>query len=688
MLLEPTTIAVIGASPEEEKLGHYILKNIQSQGFKGAIYPINPKHEEILGLKAYTSVTEIDEPIDMAVIVTPAPTVVDLAKECASKRVQCLVVISAGFGEIGTKECYEREQALLQICADANMRLIGPNCLGILRPSIGLNASFATNLPRTGTVALISQSGAMAVALMDQSIDLHIGYSLVASIGNKADMDESDFLELCEADPQTKVIGLYLESIKNGKRFMTLAQRIAPHKPIVLIKSGVSKQGSAAVSSHTGALAGSGAAIEALCRQTGVRQTKTSGEFLDELRILSTQPQLASPNIAIVTNAGGPGVLATDEAERVGLSMPSMSDRTAALLTAALPSSASIKNPIDIIGDALADRYDTALAACASDPGVDGLVVILTPQIMTPCTAIAQSVIALRTAHPLLPVATSFMGSDSVREAKKLLEEHGIPNFATPEEAVRALACLRMPAISQYVPIVGPADDDRSSAAAGMLKGKRGLLDESLINDLLSLYGLPVMEQALAQTEADALSLAEQIGYPIVAKISSPDILHKTDMGGVHVNIRSPKALTRAYREIMANAKTNAPTAGIRGILIQKFLPAGNEFIVGAVRDPSFGPLVMVGLGGIYTELFNDTSFRIAPLGEPDAYDMLTELKSWKLLKGMRGQQASDVDAIASAIAGVERLMLDCPTIHELDLNPILIFEKSVAIADAKVIVR
>ncbi len=687
--LEPTSIAVIGASAEEKKLGHYILKNLLTQGYKGIVYPVNPKHPELMGVKAYPSIEAIPGDVDMAVVVTPAATVPDVAEACGKKKVKTLVVISAGFGELGTEEGHAREQQLLDIAKKYNMSMVGPNCLGVLRPSIGLNASFAVSAGAAGNVALVSQSGAMAVALMDKSAELSMGFSFVASIGNKADMDECDFLEICETDPKTGVIGLYLESIKDGARFMEVANRVGRTKPIVLIKSGVSKRGGLAVSSHTGALAGSSAAIDALCRQTGIHRAKSTDEFLDLLRTLGAQPALLSPKIAVITNAGGPGVLATDAAEREDLVLVNLSEETKAKLKPALPPAASVANPVDVLGDALADRYVAAITACAHDPEVDGIAIMLTPQVMTPCAEIATAIVAAAKSHPLVPIVAGFMGADSVKEARKILGKGGIPNFETPEATIHALKTLagkKRPA--ENVRPEHPDAGKRRSAAAGLLKGKVGLLSEETVEELLEMYELPIPDQAVARSAQEAVEHAEEIGYPVIAKVSSPDILHKTDVGGIRANLKTPEETKQAYADIMKNCSEKMPSAGINGVLIQKFLPIGNEFIVGALRDPAFGPLIMVGLGGIYTELFRDTAFRIAPVTEEQAYAMLQELKSWKLLLGMRGKGQADIAELARVITAISNLVADNKHIRELDLNPVLVHEKGVIIADVKIVVE
>lgn len=683
--LEPRSVALIGASGEEKKLGHYILKNLLESGYKGKIFPVNPKHDELLGVPCFHSVFDIPENPDMVVIVTPAATVPALAEECGKKNVKTIVVISAGFGETGTKEGHAAEEELKKTCEKYEMSMVGPNCLGVLRPKIGLNASFAATPDKAGDVALLSQSGAMAVALLDAAAHQHLHFSFVASIGNKTDLDEVSFLEVCEKDPETKVIGLYLESIKDGRSFVEVAKRIGKKKPIILIKAGVSARGAKAVSSHTGALAGSTAGLDAACEAAGIHRARNTQEFLALLTLLRSSPPLLSRNVAIITNAGGPGVLATDAAESAGLCLAELSDKTVTTLKSALPPAASSANPVDVLGDALGDRYKAALTAVASDPNVDGIAILLTPQVMTPCVDIARAIVAAKKTRSMLPVTTSFMGGAQVAEARSILRQNGIASFETPEEAVRGLSLL----LKEDEDIAAEDDatgDDRAAAARQLLKGRTGLLSEEIAAELFALYDLVVPEQAVATSGSEAQSIAESIGYPVIAKVSSPDIIHKTDVGGVRVNLKTPNDVKKAYDEIVKACTKNVPGAAIRGVLLQQFLPIGNEFIVGGLNDPSFGPLVMAGLGGIYTELFKDTSFRLAPVGEKESYEMLASLKSWKLLSGMRGKGALDIDALSNVIRKISLMLSDCPRITEIDVNPVLVGNTGVVIADTKVV--
>lgn len=679
-ILEPKSIAIIGASSTPGKVGHDICKNLLTQGYDGSVYPINPKGGEILGVKAYSRIADVPNTVDLAIIVIPATTVPDAVKECVQKNVPTVMIISAGFSEVHTEQGRKLEEQVLQIVANTPTKIIGPNCLGLLRPSIGMNASFAKELPPNGSIALVSQSGAMAVAIMDGAKEANLGFSTVASIGNKAHLDESDWLELLENDPKTHVVGFYLESIKDGQRFMQIAKRIVQKKHIVLLKSGVSEHGKTAASSHTGALAGNDAAIDAACLQTGIHRARNSGELLNMLQVLSTQPVLLSRNIAIITNAGGPGILATDAAEKYGVHLPSFEEKTLTLLKQYLPTTAGLVNPIDVIGDADAKRYKAAIEACGNDQNIDGMCIILTPQVMTPVEEIAELIVASSKKFPLMPITTCFMGGSSVQTARHILQAGSIPTFATPEQAVQMLSMLQKRTVvsTQIQPKIGAAVLGENLPS--------GLLPENSAKELFAYYNLPLPPDGVAKDSNEAIVLANDIGYPVVAKISSPDIIHKTDVGGVVANIQNDAELESAFSTIMHNVNLHNPNANIQGIFIQKFLPIGNEFILGAMRDATFGPLIMVGLGGIYTELFKDTSFRIAPVQTVESYHMLEELKAWKLLLGMRGAKQSDIDAVAKIIQTLSTIMLSEPRIKEIDINPLLVGSSDVVFADVKII--
>lgn len=685
-LLDPKSVAVIGASATQGKVGHDILSNLLIQKFRGRVVAVNPKGERILGCPTYASVSAMPEAVDLAVVAIPAPLVAATLRECGEKGIKNVVVITAGFKETHTPEGDKLEEELLTIAKQYNLTLVGPNCLGILRPSIGLNASFAKDIPPAGNVALISQSGSTAVAIMDQSAQLGLSFSAVFSIGNKTVLNEVDYLRLCMDDDKTTAIGLYLENIDHGTEFLETARAISPRKPIILLKAGTTEQGRRAAQSHTGALAGSDAPLQTLCDQAGIHLTRTMDDFIDTIAVLSNQPALPSRNIAIVTNAGGLGILAADAATRAGLTLPALAEDGQRDLAPKLPASASLRNPFDLIGDAKTDRYEAAIRAIRSDPNIDGIVVLLSPQIMTPCSEIADVVIREMRNVKLMPITTCFMGGDIVMDARRKLQSHNIPTFPTPERAINALARL-FPRKATLTGMSCVPDGDTSRKAKELMKGSQGLLDDDRVRDLFSLFGLPADPYRICKTAEEAADAAAELGYPVAVKIHSPDILHKTDVGGVRLGLKSNDDVRTAFREIMATVGNRSPAARVEGVLVQKMLPAGHEFIVGATRDPNFGPLIMVGLGGIYTELFRDTVFRIAPIGKEDAYRMLEELRSWKMLLGMRGNQQSDISGLAELIGNVSNLVCNCPEIRELDLNPVIVRSDGVHIADAKIVV-
>jgi acetyltransferase len=685
--LDPRSIAVIGASADEGSVGYDILHNLLSQGYAGEVYPVNPKHDVLQGKPAFRSVKDIPNAVELAVIIVPAKIVPTVLRECGEKGVHAVVVISAGFGETHTEQGKLLEEQLVQIAHEYDIALIGPNCLGIIRPSAGMNASFAKEAPPNGGIALVSQSGATAVGIMDAAQERGLGFSTVLSIGNKAVMTETDFLSLCEQDEHTTVIGLYLEDIRSGQEFLRAAAAVTAKKPIVLLKSGVSEQGRRAASSHTGALAGDDAAIDAACKQAGIRRAHNFDEFLDLLLTLSTQPPLLSRRIAVITNAGGPGILATDAASAKKLELASLDAKNAKALAALLPPAASVGNPIDVLGDAAADRFQAALDACTKDKHIDGIVVLVTPQVMTPCEDIAQAILRTQKRASMMPIVASFIGGASVRSATVILAAAGIPALPSPERAVHALAALLPTDEQPRVWQQATRNTQRPAAATALLKKSDGLLPPDVTRELFALYDLALPQQAVAHSSAEAAAIAKKIGRTVVAKVNSPDILHKTDVGGIQTNLRTPEDASAAYNDIEKNIRQNAPSAQWDGVLIQEFLPLGREFIVGGLRDPSFGPLVMVGLGGIYTELFRDTAFRIAPVTEEESFEALQQLTSWKLLLGMRGQSQANIAELARVVQRVSEMLAELEQIRELDINPVLVGEEAVAIADAKVIV-
>ncbi|HIP86909.1 MAG TPA: CoA-binding protein [Anaerolineales bacterium] len=675
----PSSVAVIGASRDPEKLGYAVLSNLKEGGFKGTLYPINPKADEILGLKAYPSILDVPGPVDLAVLVIPYPFVPAVLEQCGQKGVPAVVVISAGFREAG-REGLEREQELIEIARRYNIRLVGPNCLGVIDTATPLNATFAAGMPPAGPMAFMSQSGALGTAVLDLALAGRIGFSRFVSLGNKADVDEIDLLEAWEDDPASRVILIYVEGLKDGQRFMEVARRVTRKKPVVAVKSGVTRAGSRAVSSHTGSLAGSEAAYRAAFRQAGVIRAGSMERLFDYARAFAYQPLPAGDRVAIVTNAGGPGILATDALEHAGLRLARLKPETIESLTADLPSAASAANPVDVLGDALADRYEHALRLVLADPGVDAVIVIVTPQAMTQIEETAHIVgrIAQQTDKPILGC---FMGEARIAAGVEVLRRYGVPNYSFPERAAEALAAMVAYRKEQERPIYPPErfDVDRDAVRRVLDKARsegRVSIGDAEARVILEAYGFPVPPSRLAATPEEAIEAAEEMGYPVVLKVASPDILHKTDVGGVKLNLRSAEDVRDAFDLIMYRSTRYVPDARIWGCLVQKMVPGGREVLIGMSRDPQFGPLVAFGLGGIYVEALKDVVFRVAPFSRQEAEEMIREIRSYPLLEGVRGEPPADHEAMVGALCRISQLVTDFPEIVELDINPLMVFNE------------
>ena len=674
----PQSVAVIGASRAKEKLGHGVLANLIEYGYPGQIYPINPKADEILGLKCYPSVLDVPGPIDLAIVVIPAQFVAAVLEECGQKGVKGVVIISAGFREAG-REGVKRERKIVDIAKRYKMRLVGPNCLGIIDTVCPLNASFAAGMPPKGTIAFMSQSGALCTAILDWALAAGIGFSHFVSLGNKADVAEVDLLEAWENDPHSNVILTYIEGLPAGRKFMEVARRVTRRIPVIAVKAGTTSAGSRAVSSHTGSLAGSERAYEAAFRQSGVLRAESIQHLFDYSLAFAYQPVLRGKRIAIVTNAGGPGVMATDALEREGLSLTSLSRDTIEFLRTHLPPAAHIYNPVDVLGDALADRYGLALEAVLKDKNVDGVIVILTPQVMTEIEETARLVgeIAARYDKPVLGC---FMGEAKVSAGIKILNEHKIPNYPFPERAVGAMrAMMDYRRWLERPPLkVEEFEVDREKVKeifAQVRAEGRVTIGDAEAREIMQAYGIPIPQSKLARTPEEAVEIAEEIGYPVVMKVASPDILHKTDIGGVKLNIASATDVRDAFDLLVYRATRFMPDAEIWGCLVQEMVKEAKEVIVGMNCDPQFGPLVMFGLGGIYVEALRDVSFRVAPFSRQEAEEMIREIRSYELLKGVRGERPADIAAIVDCLLRVSQLATDFPEIVELDINPLMVKE-------------
>lgn len=690
-LFYPEAIAVVGASRDPRKVGHALLSNLIRFHYSGRVYPVNPSAAEILGMKSYRTVSIIKEKIDLAVLAVPARLVPEALIDCARAGVGAAVIVSAGFRESG-REGVRLEEEVRRIGRERGIRILGPNCLGVINTSNYMNVTFAAGMLPKGRTAFFSQSGALGIAILDWAIGNRIGFSKFISLGNKADLNETDFIEYFLSDPQTDIILGYIEDVVEGKRFLDVAKRTTKTKPIILIKSGGTTAGARAASSHTGALAGSDSAFDAAFKQTGVIRAGGIQELFDTALAFSGGRLPAGDRLLIVTNAGGPGILAADTAERLGLSLPTLSRETIESVAGLLPPNASLFNPFDIIGDATSERYASVLDKAIRDPHVDGLIVILTPQAIIDVGRTADALIDISRSTDK-PVIASFMGGTSVRESVDRLEANSIPNFPYPETAVKAFKRLSDYNSWKNLSEEGAETHQVKRDAAVTIIDKymeedRSRLGEDDAMAVLSEYGFGFPKRALARTSRAAAAAASQLGFPVAMKIASPDILHKTEVGGVRLDVNSKKEAEDAFIEITANVRRLMPDAFIRGVMVYEMVKGGKEVILGVTHDRTFGHMIMFGLGGIYVEVLKDISFRIAPVSRRDASSMVSEIKMNALLRGVRGERPADINAIIDGIVRLSGVVTDFPVIRELDVNPFLVMEKGAIALDARIILE
>jgi acetyl coenzyme A synthetase (ADP forming)-like protein len=700
-LFAPKSVAVIGASTKPDSLGRAVFKNILFHGYTGVVYPVNPKAKSILGVKAYPSVLDIPDEIDLAVIIVPAIAVANVLEDCGRKGVRAAIVISAGFKEIG-EEGAQRERELQQIAQRYGIALLGPNCLGIINtdPAVSLNATFAPGMPRQGNIAFISQSGALGVAALEYAQRQKIGLSKFISIGNKADLHENHLLDYLKDDPLSDVILLYVEDLEDPQGFHRLATEITSERPkkipILAIKSGRTLEGAKAATSHTGALAGSDEVYDSIFMQSGVLRVETIEELFDYAIAFAQQPLPQSNRIAIVTNAGGAGILATDAAVRHGVQLAEFTEETVRKLRELLPPTVNVANPVDMTGEPNEQRYETVVRTVLEDPNVAGVVVIAAPHILMSLENIARHIVrAVQEIHTEKPVLACLMAVTDARPAIEILEEANIPHYSFPERAARALAAMaryrewvHRPRTEYRVFTDVQIEQARETIARAKRQG-RSLLLEPEAHDVLKAYGFPVLQYRFAKSEDEALHAAREIGYPVVLKIVSPDIAHKVDVGGVKLDIHSDAELRENYRQMLADVQKAKPDARIFGVFVQEFIKGGKETILGLKRDPLFGPLLMFGLGGIYVEALRDVTFRIAPIRELGVQRMIRQIRGFKILEGFRGEPPSDIDAIAECLARLSQLATQLEEIVELDINPLVVFEKGrgARVVDARIVV-
>ncbi len=675
-LFNPRSVAIVGASTHPGKIGHILIENMLKYKYKGKIFPINPKASEILGLKVYPSLKDVPEKIDLAIIAVKPPAVLETIKICGEKGVEMAVVISAGFKEAGP-EGAKLEEELKRLAKESGVRVLGPNCVGLIDTSSHLNASFASGMPEKGKIGFFSQSGAMCIAVLDWALGEKVGFSKFISLGNKADISEIDMLIALGEDKNTNVILGYLEGVEDGTTFIQVAQEVSKKKPIVLIKAGVTSAGAKAVSSHTGSLAGSESAYQAAFKQSGIIRARTVIELFNYAYSLATQPLPKGPRVAILTNSGGPGIVAADACDQSLLQLARLKAETVEKLRSFLPPMASFFNPIDILGDAHVDRYDKALDVLVEDDNVDAIIVLLTPTATIEVEETAKTVVK-HAKKAKKPILCAFMGKMEVNKGVRYLKKHGIPNYLCPEDTVDTLEKMwqRQHWLSQPPAEYPHIQANRSHVRYLLEMAKRQgryHLSEKDAKEVLKAYGFTLPKTHLARTKEEAVEAAKKIGFPVVLKIVSPDISHKTDVGGVMLNLDSPQAVKEAFTEIMLKVRSKNPKAAIYGVSVQEMVQGAKEVIVGFRRDPQFGPLLMFGMGGIYVEILKDVTFRLAPISKREAMEMIREVKSYPILRGVRGEAPADVSALVDAILALAQFALDFPEIVEAEINPLLV---------------
>jgi acetyltransferase len=697
-IFAPRAVAVIGASEKAGSVGRSILWNLIGSPFGGTVYPVNPKRPNVLGIRSYPNIAAVPEPVDLAVVVTPAPTVPQVIGECADAGVKGAIIISAGFKEVGP-EGAELERRVLEQAHRGRMRLIGPNCLGVMNPVSGLNATFAAGMARRGTVGFLSQSGALCTAILDWSLRVNVGFSAFVSIGSMLDVGWGDLIDYLADDPETKCIVIYMETIGDARSFLSASREVALSKPIIVIKAGRTEAAAKAAASHTGSMAGSDEVLDAAFRRVGVLRVSSISQVFDMAEVLAKQPRPRGPRLAIVTNAGGPGVLATDALIESRGELAALSPTTTTALDAFLPSAWSKGNPIDILGDADAARYARTIEVATQDPGIDGLLVVLTPQAMSDPTATAAQL--AKYAHiPGKPVLASWMGGDSVRPAEEILDHAGIPTFAYPDTAARMFtlmwrshynlqALYETPTLPSGGENAAGAREIAGSIVEAARAEGRTALTEFESKRILATYGIPTVETRVAVTVDEAVATAEEIGHPVVLKLHSRTITHKTDVGGVQLNLANSDAVRQAFRSIEDSVRYRAGPGHFDGVSVQPMARLdGYELIVGSSLDPQFGPVLLFGAGGQLVEVFRDRALGLPPLNTTLARRLMEQTRILTALKGVRGRPPVDLPALERLLVRFSDLVVEQRWIKEIDINPLLASPDRLLALDARVIVH
>ncbi len=695
-LFEPKTVAVIGASERENSVGSVIFRNILDSGYKGRLYPINPKHESIHGIAAYKSIEDIGARVELAVIATKPKTVPEIVEQCGRSGIRNIIIISAGFSESGhTGAALERKT--MEIARSYGVRVLGPNCLGIIRPEIGLNATFARVTASVGNLALVSQSGAICSAVLDWAASNKVGFSSVISLGSTADVDFGEILDYLVYDNRSHYILLYIEGIRNSRRFMSALRSAARIKPIILLKAGRHAAGSAAVQVHSGMLAGSDIVFDAAIRRSGVVRVKTIGQLFYASKALASKFRPQGKRLAIVTNGGGPGAMAADRAGDMDIPLAELSADTMKALNSKLSTNWSRSNPVDIVGDATPDHYRDAILSVAQDDGVDGVLVMLAPQAMTQPTEVAQAVIEVSNATPKAIIAC-WMGQEHVEEGRLAMENAGIPAFRMPETAVELYYHIstyyRNQTLLLQTPYGAASISPQETEGAKMLveavlQEHRKVLSEMESKAILRAFRIPVAQTMVARTPTEALLLAEQIGFPVAMKVDSPDLVRKSDAGGVRLNITNAPSVRNAYHDIIEVVQKRHPNARINGVSIEPYLarPNGRELMIGVERDPTFGPIITFGAGGTEVEIFSDRAVALPPLNQYLAQDLIRSTRAAKLLGEFRNMPPINMEALEDVLLHISEMVCELPWLQELDLNPLIVDENGAIAADARIVI-
>ncbi|ABO50598.1 CoA-binding domain protein [Desulforamulus reducens MI-1] len=691
-LFTVNSVAIIGASKKAGKVGNVLMKNVINSGFTGKIFPVNPNEYEIEGLTCFSTLSEIPNQIDLAVVCVPALNCPEVLEECGKHSIKNAVVISSYFSEIGP-EGLQLEKRLVSICKKYGIHLLGPNCEGMMDTRIPLNASISPSFPKRGDIGFISQSGAMLLSIMDWSRTVSLGFSRVFSLGNKADVSETDLIKCLANDPLTKVILCYIEDVQKGKEFLEVASKATKKKPVIILKSGTSQAGTLAASSHTGALVGSDLAYETAFTQAGILRARTMTELFDLATCFSYQPLPQGDRVAIVTNAGGAGIVASDTIENTGLSMARFEKETLDNLRELLPTEANIYNPIDVVFDAKADRYAFALETILNDPNVDSVVILVCPTAAADPENIAGKIIELHNKHPDKPVFAAYMGGFALAEGVKMLTRAKIPTFTFPEPAIHSISGMVKYARHSDHETEGEEisynDIDPNQVKAvfyDVIRDRRSVLLGSEAAVVAEAYGISTAPIKLAITPEEAISLADTMGYPVVLKIASPKIMHKSDVGGVRIGLNNADEVHSAFIDIIENVQRYLPSVIPHGIEVSKMMPKGTELIVGMTRDVQFGPLIAFGLGGIYVNLLKDVSFRLAKgITHAEIASMIAETKASTLLRGFRGERPADLMSLIDMVARAAKLISDFDEISELEINPLFAYPDGYVALDIKI---